>query len=221
MPRISLQTKCPKGRDRGVRLKNGTWGRSSCNSYNCPVCGRHDLKRKAAVLTHVAMTAPHAKWVTLTLAPRSEAARKAAVINFRAKLERKVGRIELAWVTEVGMLGGWHIHALIHGQPLDSWTIEEAWGARVKVKDTHTGVGWYMLKNGLECPGSTNRWFHFQINAGRPFRHSRGFYGEATTFDEAWRITRESWTANGETPAEPRTPTPVVALSILINSTRE
>ena len=222
MPTLSLYPECPKGRGRRVPLRGGGYGRSSCHSYDCPLCGRHDVKRKAAVLTTIATTAPHAVWVTLTRAPRSEADRKAAVINFRSKLMRRVGRgVEMAWVTEVSQRGAWHIHAILHGQPMEPWEIQEAWGSGVKVKDTHSAVGGYMLKDALDCPGSSARGFHFDINAGRPFRHTRGFYGDVTTFDEAWRIARTTWAGNSGGTAEPRTPTPVVPLTVLINSTRQ
>lgn len=214
MPVVSLHPECPKGRDRKVRLVDGGYGRASCHSYACPVCGRHKVKRKAVVLNHVAKTAPNVVWVTLTGAPRSTALVSKAMIAFKKRLTRKVGVFQMGWVTEIGDLGGWHVHGLFHGPTLTPWAIEEAWPFHVKVDDTHDRAARYMLKGALECVGSPNRAVHFQLNAGRPFRHTAGFFGDAATFEQAWREARQ--------PAEPNPEViyaPVVPLLDLINCT--
>ncbi len=219
MPLVTLHPVCPSKRGNKIVLKSGGFGWRSCHSYACPLCGPRKVRRQAAVLSHIATHAPHARWVTLSDAPRDSAKRMKAMLRLRRTLQRRVGPVAIGWVTEISKNNACHIHALVHGSPIEPGTIEEIWGANVDDKDAHPKTGGYMLKAALHQPGSIQRLEHFELNAGRSFRTLGPFYGEHARFGDAWRATLDPTAVTAGVHPDDRTP--VVELSLLVSSTHQ
>ena len=188
MQRRSLTSEghCPRWPFDYVDLTTGAMWPASCKSIRCLVCGPREASKRA----YRAAAARPERFVTLTQLPESFQEARAAEKRLLKALRRRGYKVEWCISHERTRSGLRHAHALQRGDPIPqrelSALAERAGMGRVcDIRRIRTpGAASYALKEALTVVGYATKGTarldeHLELNGGRMYRVTRGYWREA------------------------------------------
>lgn len=150
---------------------------AACGRYRCKLCGKRKVAERLRVTTWGGSVRRRPRKLDLTLVPDDWQTARMQIRDFARRM-REHYRFEWAWAIEPNPAGtGHHLHAIVHGDYLDKWRIDELWGGRRTWIEEVKGDAIAYTQKCAKVVGynSKQAMEHLEVNGGRAVHMSRGY----------------------------------------------